>query len=124
VPARAAKRGAAKGAVTRFEVVERFADTTLVRAVPFTGRTHQIRVHAWATGHPLAVDPVYGEEVPPGAREPLAGLEGLSLHAHRYTLPPDWDEPRSFTCPLTEGFRAALAALRSGARCGGDSPSL
>lgn len=83
---------------------------TLVLAVPHTGRTHQIRVHAWAAGHPLAIDPLYGGRPPPG----LPGIDRLTLHAWRIALPEDWEEPRSFECPVPEDFQAAIEALRAG----------
>lgn len=47
-------------AVTAFRVLERFGPYTLVELRPRTGRTHQIRVHMAAFGHPLLGDPVYG----------------------------------------------------------------
>lgn len=46
-------------AETRFKLLERFQATTLVEAKPMTGRTHQIRVHAYALGHPLLGDVLY-----------------------------------------------------------------
>jgi len=49
-----------KPARTRFEVVQRFERTTLLRAVPLTGRIHQIRVHLSAIGHPVVGDEFYG----------------------------------------------------------------
>eukprot|EP00487_Bulimina_marginata_P009307 TRINITY_DN368_c0_g2_i1.p1 TRINITY_DN368_c0_g2~~TRINITY_DN368_c0_g2_i1.p1 ORF type:complete len:221 (-),score=21.94 TRINITY_DN368_c0_g2_i1:183-845(-) len=45
---------------TRFRVLERFRDGTLVQASPVTGRTHQIRVHTQCKGHPIACDDKYG----------------------------------------------------------------
>ena len=48
-----------KPAVTHFEVVERYKDTTLVKCKLVTGRTHQIRVHMSAIGHPVEGDPLY-----------------------------------------------------------------
>ncbi len=48
-----------KPAVTHFEVVERYKDTTLVKCKLVTGRTHQIRVHMNAIGHPVEGDPLY-----------------------------------------------------------------
>jgi len=113
---RAVAAGARGGrdARTTFDALERLGDVTLVRALPETGRQHQIRVHAWVMGHPLAIDPLYA--VGPDAYHgpPLAGIDRLTLHAHRYTLPPDWDEPRSFCCPPPDDFQRALDALREG----------
>ena len=48
-----------KEAITHFEVVERYKDTTLVKCSLVTGRTHQIRVHMSAIGHPVEGDPLY-----------------------------------------------------------------
>jgi RluA family pseudouridine synthase len=47
-------------ASTKFEVVERRSDRTLVRCIPKTGRTHQIRVHLEAAGYPVVGDKLYG----------------------------------------------------------------
>ncbi len=98
-------------AETTFEVLERFPDCSLVRAMPRTGRTHQIRVHAWAWGHPLYIDPLYGKK-PQRSENRLKSIDRLTLHAVRYTLPETWGEPRSFEGPLASDFAAALAELR------------
>lgn len=51
-----------KPAVTYFEVLETFADKTLIKCVLETGRTHQIRVHLAYIGYPVAGDYIYGSE--------------------------------------------------------------
>jgi len=69
--------GRGRRAVTRWRVLERFAQFTLVEARLETGRTHQIRVHLASLGHPVAGDTTYG-----GRRQTLpVALEGLALHA-------------------------------------------
>lgn len=55
-----------KMAVTRYKVLKRFKDTTLVELVLGTGRTHQIRVHMAYIGHPLVGDEKYGTRSPLG----------------------------------------------------------
>ena len=52
-----------KPSETRFHVLKRFADATLVEASPITGRTHQIRVHTAHAGHPIACDDKYGDQL-------------------------------------------------------------
>jgi len=63
-------------AVTHFETADTFPDYTLLRVRLETGRTHQIRAHLKAIGHPVAGDPEYGH---PGA----LGLARQFLHAER-----------------------------------------
>jgi 23S rRNA-/tRNA-specific pseudouridylate synthase len=58
-----------KASETRFKVLARYRGYTLLRARPKTGRTHQIRVHLTAIGHPLAYDPLYGRRSPLRFRE-------------------------------------------------------
>ncbi len=53
-----------KPAVTHFRVLKRFGQFCLAEAIPETGRTHQIRVHAAALGHPLLGDSLYGPTLP------------------------------------------------------------
>lgn len=65
-----------KPAITRFHVLERFGDYTLVELSLETGRTHQIRVHMAYIGHPLAGDPVYGP------RKTLGVKDSFCMHKH------------------------------------------
>jgi len=53
-------KGELREAVTEYKVLERFPNHTLVEAYPKTGRTHQIRVHFKAIGHPVVCDHLYG----------------------------------------------------------------
>lgn len=53
-----------KKSITLYRVIERFRAFTYVEAQPLTGRTHQVRVHFKAIGHPLAIDPLYGSSEP------------------------------------------------------------
>ena len=48
-----------KPSETRFRVIKRYQDSALLEAMPMTGRPHQIRVHAYALGHPLLGDILY-----------------------------------------------------------------
>jgi 23S rRNA pseudouridine1911/1915/1917 synthase len=64
---------------TRYEVVERRRGHTLLRCDLDTGRTHQIRVHLAALGHPVAGDAEYGGREPDGPSRPM-------LHAWRLRL--------------------------------------
>jgi len=50
--------------VTRYRVVELYGKTTLVEAMLETGRTHQVRVHLAALGHPIVGDTTYGSKIP------------------------------------------------------------
>lgn len=61
----------AKEAITRYKVIKRFKDSTLLEITPITGRTHQIRVHMKAIGHPIAGDKKYGATTDPYGRQAL-----------------------------------------------------
>jgi 23S rRNA pseudouridine955/2504/2580 synthase len=101
---------AGKEALTRFSVLEQFADSTLVEASPITGRTHQIRVHAQYAGHPLACDDKYGDRTADDRFRQL-GLRRLFLHAHSLTF--DWQGKRvTLRAELPADLKAFLQTLR------------
>ncbi|MGI8624693.1 MAG: RluA family pseudouridine synthase, partial [Solirubrobacteraceae bacterium] len=99
---------APKEARTHFELAEVLARHTLLRVRLDTGRTHQIRVHLQAIGHPVVGDPDYGA---PGAL-PL-GLERQFLHAARLAFEhPVGGEPIEAESPLPADLAAALVLAR------------
>ncbi|MEX0848756.1 MAG: RluA family pseudouridine synthase [Candidatus Dependentiae bacterium] len=65
----------ARNAVTHYEVEQYYEDAALVRVTLETGRTHQIRVHFAAIGHPIIGDPVYGKPSPFIDRQALHAAE-------------------------------------------------
>lgn len=71
---------AGRAARTRWRVLAREGDATRVLLEPETGRSHQLRVHMLALGHPILGDPLYGT---PASR---AGAARLQLHAESLTL--------------------------------------
>lgn len=73
----AVNRKNGKEAVTHYRVLKRFREYTYMECRLETGRTHQIRVHMNAIGHPLLGDEVYG------ARKTPFHLQGQTLHAHK-----------------------------------------
>ena len=103
---------AGRRSVTRFRVVERFRDATLVEARPLTGRTHQIRVHALHVGHPLVGDVKYQGEREAALAE-AGGLDRLFLHAWRLRFSLG-DPPRAYDleAPLGEELERFLEKLR------------
>lgn len=98
---------ASRQARTHFEALELLAAETYLEATLETGRTHQIRAHFAAIGHPLVGDTTYG-----GAEK--YGLTRQFLHAHRLAFPhPAGGEPMSFRSELPADLATALAAARA-----------
>jgi 23S rRNA pseudouridine1911/1915/1917 synthase len=97
--------------VTGYRVRERFGRWTLLELDLVTGRTHQIRVHLEAIGHPVAGDPVYGTGT---SRRGPDGLERLFLHAWRleFAAPSDGHLIRA-TAPLPAELEQVLDDLRA-----------
>jgi len=100
-----------KPARTHVEVVERFGAATLVRCRLETGRTHQIRVHLAAAGHPLIGDPAYGRRA---ARGGTLAFHRQALHAARLALThPVTGRALRFDAPAPADFTALVAAVRA-----------
>jgi 23S rRNA pseudouridine1911/1915/1917 synthase len=97
-------------AVTHFETECRFRETTLLRVRLETGRTHQIRAHLLAIGHPVVGDPEYAGTLR------LPGLERQFLHSERIAFPHPVDGAAVHVrAPLPEDLEEALR-LASGER--------
>ncbi len=107
-----------KPAITRFQVVQKFAHHSLIDVQLETGRTHQIRVHMAHINYALLGDPVYGGRlrVPAGigadlARE-LRDFKRQALHARRLSFRhPGSAEDCSFEAAIPEDFQTMLDAL-------------
>ncbi len=98
-----------RASTTGYRVRERFAGWTLLELDLVTGRTHQIRVHLEAIGHPVAGDPVYGTGL---SRRGPEGLERLFLHAWRQELTSPSGALIRAVAPLPDELEAVLADLR------------
>ena len=110
--------GKARPARTHFTVQQAWRDFALLYARLETGRTHQVRVHTSAMGHPVVGDALYGgvrrppRDCPPELAYALENLQGQLLHAYEIEFDhPITGEPMSFTAPLPEDFQEILTCL-------------
>jgi 23S rRNA pseudouridine1911/1915/1917 synthase len=95
--------GVGRPAVTHFEVMWEAAGHAMLEVRLETGRTHQIRVHLSAIGHPVYADPLYGRAIPG---------ERLWLHAERLAFQhPVTSEDLTFDSPVPEDLRESALAL-------------
>lgn len=100
-------RGRLREAITEYKVLETFPGYTLMEAYPKTGRTHQIRVHFKAIGHPVACDKLYTKK-----SVCLFGLNRQFLHAYSLELVlPDGSRSR-FEADLADDLGKVLERLR------------
>jgi 23S rRNA pseudouridine955/2504/2580 synthase len=101
-----------KPALTAFKVIGNYADASLAEVTLYTGRTHQIRVHAQHAGHPLAGDEKYGlRDFNKAMRE--FGLRRLFLHAARFEFELG-GKTHSFSAPLAPDLALVLDRLPTG----------
>jgi RluA family pseudouridine synthase len=113
-----------KKARTRFEVLEKFRGFSLLKCMPLTGRTHQIRVHLRRAGLPIVGDSLYGGTPlllsrlksgyrlkPDRAERPL--INRVALHAERLSLPhPVTGALVEITAPWPKDLNVAIKYLR------------
>jgi len=114
---------------TAWQVEQRFAEYSLLRVMPKTGKTHQIRVHLASIGLPLAIDALYNplpagaqpgiylstfkQDYHPSTRRPEQPLiERLTLHARSLEFLDLQNRPVKLEAPLPKDFRAVLNMLQ------------
>ena len=115
-PRRMAILDRARPSQTGYETIERFSDAALLQCQLITGRTHQIRVHLAAIGHPIAGDTMYGLTTPL--------IDRQALHAAKLTIRhPQTDEPLTLEADPPADFRSLLSHLREGELLLGDQPN-
>ena len=97
-----------KSAETHFRVLERFREQMLLEARPLTGRTHQVRVHAYALGYPLIGDTIY-------SAPETDTISRAALHAKTLAfVHPVTKQRLNFGAPYPDDFNNALKMLRDG----------
>jgi 23S rRNA pseudouridine955/2504/2580 synthase len=105
---------AGKESVTQFRVLKRYQHATLLEARPLTGRTHQLRVHAQAIGHPILGDPKYGDRE---LDKSLKGSQKHRLYLHAASLSfknPKTEDLMTFCATLEGKFARQLLNLKEG----------
>lgn len=94
-----------KPSETKFQVVQRFRDFTLLELNPSTGRRHQLRVHLYSIGFPIVGDLRYGDKT---IQEKYLRI---MLHAKRLEFQLQDKKDISVEAPLTESFLEALKQI-------------
>lgn len=97
-----------KQAITEFDVVERFKNYTLLEIKILTGRTHQIRVHFKAYGHPIVGDKLYFNKKLKTKKD----LSRIFLHAHYLSFAGPDGQLYEFSSPLPEKLKSFLKSLK------------
>jgi 23S rRNA pseudouridine1911/1915/1917 synthase len=101
-----------KEAVTRFKVINRFKTSSLIQVQIVTGRTHQIRVHFMASGHPVLGDKTYGKKTVIKLKQKLISFKRQMLHAYSLKLThPATGKPVELTAPIPEDMQKAIEEL-------------
>jgi 23S rRNA pseudouridine1911/1915/1917 synthase len=117
-----------RDASTYFEVVERFKGYALLKVLPKTGRTHQIRLHLAHAGCPVLCDRLYGghsqvtrgqllrrqaQGLPVRPGDETIEMDRQALHAHQLEFAhPKTGKPMTFVAPLPADFERVLKVLR------------
>ncbi|HFC11107.1 MAG TPA: RluA family pseudouridine synthase [Candidatus Kaiserbacteria bacterium] len=101
-------KGRLREALTRYEVVSEIGSHALVKAMPETGRTHQIRTHFKAIHHPVVCDSLYA---PNHACD--MGFNRLGLHAWMLDVPFISGDRKVFIASIPDEFKIAIARFKN-----------
>ena len=103
-----------KESETRFKCLKRYGKHSLIKAMPMTGRTHQIRVHAQYAGCPLLGDDKYSEVENDSSIIKSLGIKTFLLHAHKLSFStPDNEKLVTFEAPLPAKMNQTIESLKS-----------
>lgn len=102
---------AGKIAITEWRLEKKLGHKyALLKVFPFTGRTHQIRVHLHFLGYPIVGDKLYTFK----RQHPPSGVTHQLLHAHKLTLTLLSSKRKTLTAPLPEDFQSVLSSAGGG----------
>jgi 23S rRNA pseudouridine1911/1915/1917 synthase len=105
-PLRRAVISTGREAITSYHTLANYHSFSLIEAIPQTGRTHQLRVHFEAIGHPIAGDPIYA-----AGREKPKNLKRLFLHAAKLEFRLPSGKEIQVQSPLPEELNSVLGTL-------------
>ncbi len=106
-PSRRAIHSEGKPAITEWKIEKKYDKYALLRLFPYTGRTHQLRVHLHHISHPIVGDHLYvfkRQKSPPGVTRQL-------LHAEKLTIRLPSGKRKTIQAPLPEDFARVVSSL-------------
>lgn len=107
-----------KVAITRFEVIKHFKNASLIKVNPITGRTHQIRVHLAASGHPVLGDKTYGKKTSLIRGKRTINFPRQMLHAYSLKLRhPVTGNIMEFIAPMPEDMERVIEEIDLNCGC-------
>ncbi|QJC30278.1 RluA family pseudouridine synthase [Enterobacteriaceae endosymbiont of Neohaemonia nigricornis] len=102
-----------KFSITKYKIIKNYKNTMLVKIIPLTGRTHQIRVHMAYVGHPIVYDQRYGDNEFNIQLKNNINLQRLFLHAYKINfIHPITNKNINLCAPLDELLIQYLATLK------------
>ena len=106
------REGKAVRALTRYQVIKKFSETTFLRVQIATGRMHQIRLHLAKLGYPVVMDAQHGDFAFNKSFRKVYGLKRQFLHAAKIVVEYG-GKKRTWSAPLPKDLKRILAALKA-----------